>query len=90
MIITGNNNITNNIRYIKIKNNIFSIFISFILYYVFADLKPKNIFITSDDVIKIGDFGIARVLSNTDAHANTSVGTPYYISPEICQKQPYK
>ena len=40
-------------------------------------------------MIKLGDFGIARVLSETRSKAKTVVGTPYYLSPEIIQSQPY-
>ena len=39
--------------------------------------------------IKIGDFGIARVLQHTYDCAQTAIGTPYYLSPEICQEKPY-
>ncbi|XP_076453647.1 uncharacterized protein LOC143288875 [Babylonia areolata] len=53
------------------------------------DLKPQNLFLTSDGVVKVGDFGIARILQDTGDHAVTAIGTPYYISPEICQRQPY-
>lgn len=54
-----------------------------------SDLKTQNIFLGKDDIIKLGDFGIARMLNNTLDHAQTTVGTPYYLSPEICQKKPY-
>lgn len=37
------------------------------------------------NLVKIGDFGIAKVLANTGQMANTAIGTPYYLSPEICQ-----
>ena len=40
-------------------------------------------------MIKLGDFGIARVLSDTKSKAKTVVGTPYYLSPEIIHNQPY-
>jgi NIMA (never in mitosis gene a)-related kinase len=53
------------------------------------DLKTQNIFLTSKGEIKIGDFGIARVLQHTYDCANTAIGTPYYLSPEICQEKPY-
>jgi len=32
----------------------------------------------------IGDFGIAKMLNSTLEMAKTSLGTPYYLSPEIC------
>ncbi|KAJ9440304.1 putative serine/threonine-protein kinase A [Diplonema papillatum] len=53
------------------------------------DLKTANIFLTSKNVVKLGDFGISTVLNNTMAVAYTVCGTPYYFSPEICQNQPY-
>ena len=53
------------------------------------DLKSSNIFITKDNIAKIGDFGIAKVLSATLDQATTVVGTPYYMSPEVCENKPY-
>lgn len=53
------------------------------------DLKSGNIFLTKDGKIKLGDFGIAKCLSNTNDKAKTLVGTPYYLSPEIVQDKPY-
>jgi NIMA (never in mitosis gene a)-related kinase len=40
-------------------------------------------------MVKLGDFGIARVLNNTRDNARTMVGTPYYLSPEIVENRPY-
>ena len=37
----------------------------------------------------MGDFGISRVLENSNAAAQTVVGTPYYMSPEACESKPY-
>ena len=47
-----------------------------------------NIFLHNGDV-KIGDVGIAKVMSNETVMANTIVGTPYYFSPELCEDKPY-
>merc|ERR1719316_1912095 len=52
------------------------------------DLKPGNFFLTNG-TLKMGDFGIAKVLSSTLACARTQIGTPYYLSPEVCQEKPY-
>ncbi|XP_034036437.1 LOW QUALITY PROTEIN: serine/threonine-protein kinase Nek1 [Thalassophryne amazonica] len=53
------------------------------------DIKSQNIFLTKDGTIQLGDFGIARVLNNTVELAKTCIGTPYYLSPEICENKPY-
>mmetsp|Transcript_69247 Transcript_69247/g.122511 ORF Transcript_69247/g.122511 Transcript_69247/m.122511 type:complete len:427 (+) Transcript_69247:85-1365(+) len=53
------------------------------------DLKSQNLFLTSQDRLRIGDFGISKVLESTVAFAKTTIGTPYYLSPEICMERPY-
>ncbi|XP_075582292.1 serine/threonine-protein kinase Nek5 [Pelecanus crispus] len=54
------------------------------------DVKAQNIFLTNNGkVAKLGDFGIARQLNSTTEFAHTCVGTPYYLSPEICENRPY-
>ena len=55
------------------------------------DLKTQNIFLagSGEGMVKVGDFGIARVLRHTQDCARTAIGTPFYLSPEICQERPY-
>lgn len=53
------------------------------------DLKAQNVFIMRDGTIKLGDFGIARVLERTFQLCNTQIGSPYYLSPEICEGKSY-
>jgi NIMA (never in mitosis gene a)-related kinase len=53
------------------------------------DLKPQNFFLAKDGTLKMGDFGIAKVLDCTLALARTQIGTPYYLSPELCKEKPY-
>lgn len=48
------------------------------------DLKSQNVFLTRNNTIKLGDFGISKVLENTSDQALTVQGTPYYMSPELC------
>ena len=46
------------------------------------DIKPGNIFLDSNTNVKIGDFGLSKILSDESQYAFTHVGTPYYMSPE--------
>ena len=68
--------------------------ISIGLYYIHSkkilhrDIKTLNIFLTKELNGKIGDLGVAKVLEGTN-HAMTFIGTPYYVSPEMCQNKPY-
>jgi NIMA (never in mitosis gene a)-related kinase len=48
------------------------------------DIKTSNIFLTSKGTIKLGDFGISKLLDTSLDNAVTLVGTPYYLSPEAC------
>lgn len=52
------------------------------------DLKPQNIFLKAGRV-RLGDFGIAKVLDSTKDFANTLIGTPYFMSPELFKNKPY-
>ena len=52
------------------------------------DLKSLNIFLTKGLDVKIGDLGVAKSLTQS-GFAKTFIGTPYYLSPEICEEKPY-
>lgn len=46
------------------------------------DLKPGNIFLDADYNVKLGDFGLSKMMGDESVFAYTHVGTPYYMSPE--------
>jgi serine/threonine protein kinase len=49
---------------------------------VHRDIKPANIMLTSDDFVKITDFGTAKILQYGAAQQTSAMGTPGYMSPE--------
>ena len=56
---------------------------------IHRDIKSQNIFLMKNGKIKIGDFGIAKALTNSKNNASTVIGTPYYFSPEIINGELY-
>ncbi|KAI9817578.1 MAG: G2-specific serine/threonine protein kinase [Pycnora praestabilis] len=52
------------------------------------DLKPENVFLGADNSVKLGDFGLSKIMQSHD-FASTYVGTPFYMSPEICAAERY-
>lgn len=63
------------------------------------DIKSLNIFLTNGRnlisgardryQIRIGDLGVAKILASAEHFIRARVGTPYYLSPEVCEDRPY-
>ncbi|XP_032682960.1 myosin-IIIb-like isoform X2 [Odontomachus brunneus] len=53
------------------------------------DVKGHNILLTEEARVKLVDFGVSSHLAATLARKNTSVGTPYWMAPEViaCEQQ---
>jgi serine/threonine-protein kinase len=49
---------------------------------VHRDIKPANIMITKERVVKVMDFGIAKMASSSKTQTDVVLGTPTYMSPE--------
>ncbi len=56
---------------------------------IHRDLKPANILIFSDGLLKLGDLGLGRYMSDETFKAFSKVGTPLYMSPEVIRNDGY-
>jgi calcium/calmodulin-dependent protein kinase kinase 2 len=53
---------------------------------IHRDIKPDNLLLTEDDVLKIVDFGVSEMFEKEDKMmTNKSAGSPAFIPPELCQ-----
>ena len=50
---------------------------------IHRDLTPDNIFIYKNNKIKIGDFGITKILTETNRYTKSQIGKIHYIAPEV-------
>ncbi|KAJ1473568.1 kinase-like domain-containing protein [Baffinella frigidus] len=56
---------------------------------VHRDIKLVNVFLDADDSVKLGDLGVSRLLNGEGEMAQSRVGTPLYLAPELIRRQPY-
>jgi fused-like protein len=56
---------------------------------IHRDMKPQNILIGANGLVKLCDFGFARAMSSNTQVLTSIKGTPLYMSPELVKEQPY-
>lgn len=56
---------------------------------VHGDIKPQNLLVGENGIVKIADFGISKMLSNSDEQLGNAAGTPAFMSPELCAAEAF-
>jgi serine/threonine protein kinase len=56
---------------------------------IHRDIKAANILITDGGRVKVADFGVSRTMTTATVYANTAVGTPYWMAPEVIRGKDY-
>ena len=56
---------------------------------IHRDLTPDNIFIDKNNKIKIGDFGVSKIMTTFNNYAKTQIGKLNYLAPEILKGKDY-
>jgi [calcium/calmodulin-dependent protein kinase] kinase len=57
---------------------------------IHRDIKPDNLLLTKDDHVKLVDFGISYVMNNGLDEERLTLGSSYYLAPEMCKGELYK
>eukprot|EP00511_Aplanochytrium_stocchinoi_P003684 CAMPEP_0204839286 /NCGR_PEP_ID=MMETSP1346-20131115/33612_1 /ASSEMBLY_ACC=CAM_ASM_000771 /TAXON_ID=215587 /ORGANISM="Aplanochytrium stocchinoi, Strain GSBS06" /LENGTH=103 /DNA_ID=CAMNT_0051975887 /DNA_START=98 /DNA_END=405 /DNA_ORIENTATION=- len=53
---------------------------------IHRDIKAGNILLTKDGTAKLADFGVSKQLNTMQSKADTAIGTPYWMAPEVIQE----
>lgn len=52
--------------------------------FFFTDIKPDNLLISNDDIVKIVDFGVSEMFVKGNDRLKKSAGSPAFMAPELC------
>lgn len=54
---------------------------------IHRDIKPDNLLLSDDEVLKIADFGVSEMFDKSDSmRVSKSAGSPAFMPPELCGK----
>ena len=56
---------------------------------IHRDIKAGNIMMSSEGLVKLGDFGVSAQLTNSISKKDSKIGTPYWMSPEVISQKSY-
>ncbi len=57
---------------------------------IHRDIKPENLLVDSTDTLKIVDFGVAFMMNEGDDECKLTIGSTFYLAPEICKGAVYR
>jgi len=57
---------------------------------IHRDIKPENLLLDEKDTLYITDFGISFMIENGSDEARATLGSAYFMAPEICKSESYK
>jgi len=57
---------------------------------IHRDIKPENLLISEDDILKVSDFGISKIMEGDDDLLENSAGTKLYLAPESWKGKSFK
>lgn len=56
---------------------------------IHRDIKANNLLVSEDANVRIADFGVSAEMQNSFAQRNSTIGTPYWLSPQQIKGEPY-
>lgn len=57
---------------------------------IHRDIKPENLLLDNDDSVKIADFGVSFMMTDGCDENKTTLGSTFYLAPEICEGKVYR